>query len=335
LAEDSLIGLWAGEFQKEEKARPYLLRIRQVGDKLSGAMISPRTGGYAFTRGSVDGKTLRIAIERPYKDEEVVFDLRGELDDSGAIRGDLRIAGVEIATYTVRRIPEPAGIWSMRTFLPDRDAPLDSVLTITEGEAGFRAHIKNEETEGELERLGWDDGRIVLAFRTAEGIPIRMAGEFVDNDHLRGRWNVAETDQGGRWEATRRTEPKEVAREKPEAEPKVKPPATPDLAGNWKAIARETEEGDRAFTFTLTGPADALQGKLRGETAGGEAFELALTRSKLEGRRVLLTFELDADGNTLTVDLEGELQPDRSLKGVWKTGDKSGPWSGRRETATF
>ncbi len=85
VAEESLAGRWKAEFVKTERPREYYFAILQEGDKLSGALISPRSGAYPFTSASVGGGKLMIDVKRPYKEEEVVFVIRGAIEVSGQL----------------------------------------------------------------------------------------------------------------------------------------------------------------------------------------------------------------------------------------------------------
>ena len=339
-AEESLTGHWKAEFQKEEVTRDYFLAILQEGSELKGSLISLRTRAYPFTSASVEGKKLSIDIERRYKSEDVVFKIRGEIQENGEIHGTLDIAGELVATIKMWRAPDPVGAWKVKARSLDSDKLYDSLLEIKRTREGYTARFTHEGNELEVRETGWREGRMILAltFPADDGeVPVVMAAEFVDENTIQGEWGIPETDRQSEWSATRvkpiakKPAPEKVAKkeEKKQAPKKAKPRPV-SFVGEWRSVAIIDDDQRAKFTLKLSGKGSDLGGEIAGTTPSGVDFRSKLTSVKVDGRKISFAWEFEADGDTGHIKMEAEVGSDGTLKGYWETDDSEGKWEGQK-----
>lgn len=340
-AEESLTGHWKAEFEKADVTRDYFLAIVQKGNELGGSLISTRTRAYPFTTASVEGKRLSIDIERPYKGEEVVFKIRGEIEENGQIRGTLEIGGERIATIRMWRAPDPVGIWNVKSRSLDSDTIYESVLEIRRTPRGYAARFKHEGKELEVLETGWREGRMIFALRfptdDGEEVPIVMAAEFEDENTIVGEWGIPETDRRSEWSARRvrpvATKPAVEAvtkREEKDVERRQPKPRSVSFAGEWHCTAKVGDGGTVKFVVTIDGKGEERRGEIDGTTPDGIDFKSKLTDLKVDGPRISFRWEFEGDGNVVAIEMAGEVGKDGTLKGVWETNDDEGSWEGRR-----
>ena len=196
-AADSLTGHWMAAFKWPDKERDYHFDLTQDGDKLTGTMNSPRSRrAYPITSGSVDGRKIRIKIEREYKEAEVTFEIQAELGDNGVIEGKVTLSGEEFASLRMERLPDPVGTWNMTAEDPDGGSH-KAVLTLTLTDEGLGGTMTTEKGDVKIQRAGFQRGRLLIALvvPTDEGeMPIVILAGFDNKDTLKGEWFVARED---------------------------------------------------------------------------------------------------------------------------------------------
>ena len=348
-AEETLTGHWRAEFQKKEATRDYFLSISQEGSELAGSLISTRTRAYPFTSGSVDGKKIAIDIERRYKSEDVVFKIRGEIQEDGQIHGTLEIAGELIAAIKMSRAPDPVGAWKVNARSLDSDKVYESLLEIKRTRRGYGAVFTHDGEKLPVREIGWAGGRMImaLAFPTDDReVPVVMAAEFVDQNSIKGEWGVRETDRRSVWSATRveprgKTAPENVARkeEKPEEKreekaerpaPEKEAPHPVSFVGEWRSTASLSDGHRVKFTLELTATDGTLGGEIAGTTPNGVDFRSKLAGVKVEERKISFSWEFERDGDTARITMVAEAGRDGRLRGGWETGDSEGKWEAER-----
>ncbi len=341
-AQESLTGHWKAEFQKEEVTRDYFLAIVQQGRELKGSLISARTRAYPFTSASVEGKKVSIDIERRYKSEDVLFKIRGEIQENGQIHGTLDIAGELVATIKMWRAPDPVGAWNVKARSLDSDELYDSRLEITRTVHGYTARFHHDGEVLKVRETGWAEGRMILAlaFPTNDGdVPVVMFAEFVGENTIKGEWGIPETDRRSEWSATRakpsdkKPAPKNVGNNKETKEAKPAPKKAPrpvSFAGEWRSKAILDDDETVKFTLKLSGQGSDLGGEIAGTAPSGVDFRSKLTSVKVDGRKISFAWEFEADGDTARVEMAAEVASDGMLKGYWETDDGEGKWEGQK-----
>jgi hypothetical protein len=100
-----LAGKWKVTMKLGEDERDYEMNLAQTDGKLSGVMISPRTGEYKFKSATFTGGKLTLEWPREINGNEVVFLYTGQLKDE-QLAGEVVVKGYEDqfkGTWTARK----------------------------------------------------------------------------------------------------------------------------------------------------------------------------------------------------------------------------------------
>ena len=103
------------------------------------------------------------------------------------------------------------------------------------------------------------------------------------------------------------------------------PLAAADVSGNWKISGTVGE-----YPINLTCNLKANGANLTGTCKGGDRPDRAVT-GEVSGQKVHFQYEIEYDGNKMTVSYAGTLQSDSSMKGSVEVSGTSGEFTGKKE----
>ncbi len=326
VADDSVSGRWKLSMQVEQEKKEYDLVLKQEGNKVSGELISPRSGRKdAFDGGSIEGSKLKFEVKRQ---NEEVYACELEKKSAAKFEGKLLVNGrgpIDLVLTRAASSGALVGKWSVISKSRDgQEYP--STLELTE-EAGA---LKGKSTSTALgaialEKAVFDGEKLEIDLTLpieGNNVPFRIAAEFKDPNNLVGRWKTRDADFSGEWTASR--DVPAVAPTKP-AEPAVKPvappapapaptpaaPAVKELSGKWHAIV-VTADGKKSAVFELTAEGDKVSGKVH--TSKGDSD---VKSGKASGKKVEFSFPYKGDQGDIEIKVEAELDAAGALKGRW------------------
>lgn len=337
--ETSLAGKWKLDVISGEESRDYILELVQDGKKVSGDLVSPRSGKHPIRAGTFADGRLRIEVPRDIEGQSVVFLVEAKLAASGKFEGTLSIEGNEVAQVVIARAEapaaalSPAGQWDVTTKTPDGTQEYNSTLEVSAGKDGaLEGKSVSQRGTNALRSLKVDGKKFSFELTLDFGgnaVDFIVRAEFADAQNLRGRWHVKESeDVSGEWNARRAGPPPPAATATakdaaPEKDEKPSP-----FAGRW--FAKTTMPDGRLLRFSLE---IAVAGAKATGKAESKFDALELRDGKVEGRRLSFRITREKDGRTEEVEVWGELGDDGRLKGRWKAPDgEEGEWEGRKAT---
>jgi hypothetical protein len=321
--ETSLSGRWKVLVDPDNAKRDYFLELKQEGNKVSGALISPRSGKYPFDGGSFAEGKLRFKVERKREETTQVLTVEAALKD-GKLEGTVDIDGASLPVLITRAGSPVAGKWNAVSKSPQgQEHP--STLELAE-DAGGALKGKSTGAQGtiDLESVSFDGEKftfeIVLPIQ-GNNVPFVVNATLKDANTLSGRWKTKDADISGEWSATR-----EAA--KPAA-PHAPVEVAKGLAGKWYAVSVLPGQKKMNLQLEIELDGDKVKGKVHMPKQS-----LEIQNGKASGSKVELSVTYRDDSGEVTVKLEGELKPDDEvLSGKWSSGrGEQGEWSGRKRT---
>ena len=317
-AADSLTGHWMAVFKWPDKERDYHFDLTQDGDKLTGTMNSPRSRrAYPITSGSVDGRKIRIKIEREYKKAEVTFEIQAELGDNGVIEGKVTLSGEEFASLRMERLPDPVGTWNMTAEDPDGGSH-KAVLTLTLTDEGLGGTMTTEKGDVKIQRADFQRGRlrVFLVVPTDEGeMPIVIIAGFDNKDTLKGEWLVdregADERIAGTFTATR-----VVAR---------------GIVGDW-ATEAVTNNATIKGQLTVTKKDGKFTGVYKDE-AGEPRDNIKHKSIEVSDKGVTIAMSVNFGENEIDFVIRVAFEDENTLAGKWQVkdaADRTGVWKAKR-----
>jgi hypothetical protein len=322
-ADHDLNGAWKLVVEVGGQSREYALELKQEGEKVSGVLVSPRSGRYPFHGGAFRAGELEITVPRPRENATQRFKVTARLRADGTLAGTLAIDGRAAGEVKLaRRGPSPLGKWLAVAKSPDGGQEYPSTVEIAAG-AGHELKGRNDGQLGvhELRAVKLEGDR--LSFELVlpidgNDVPFIIRARFEGEDRLVGRWQIRERDElAGEW--TARRAPAERAAPPRAAEPKESPspePGASPLAGRWYARSRTPEGEQVEFQLELEVSGAHVSGKAH--TPQGT---LQLRDGKVQGRQAIeLKITVELDGERREVRLKGELKGKERLQGTWRIG---------------
>ncbi len=333
----SIAGVWTAQFELGDQSTEYDLDLTQEGEKVAGAMVSPRSQNrYAIAKGGFKDSTLTLDIPRNFGGQEVTLHVVAKLEKDGRLIGTVGIEGLgegkfeaKLKTPAAPPVPPPAppavspaakrglkGRWKTVTQIGDRD--LAGNLEVTEREGKLHGVSSSERGSLELKSVSVsDDGKAAMTLEI-NGREFKILAAFDGADRLKGRW-VASDDENlsGAWNAER--EPPAPATAKAAEE------AAGPLAGRLGCTTTLPEGRQINFQLLLTAAGEKLTGHMIAHE--GRRFDIQPGSFK-EGK---LAFEVDvigADGQSRHLKFTGTVGAKGQVKGSWNGGDISGDWTG-------
>jgi hypothetical protein len=324
----SITGRWKVSVTTDEGNKEYYLELKHEGDKVNGAVISPRTGTYPFEGGKFSKGVLRLEVERKREETTQKFVIEAKWQDGGRFAGKLVIDGNAAGDITIERAaaesPAPgkspgkspvAGKWNVVTKTADGNE-YTSQLEINEIEKGIAGKSKSQLGEIDVKAISFEGKTLsfdlVLPIN-GNDVAFEIKAELKDADTLAGRWKTKEADFSGDWNAIR---------EKPAAQPTATPAGASPLSGAWYGV---TSQGQDKVNYRLVLEASGvhLTGKIHAHD-----MEFPILEGRADGNKFQFVIEVGDDKQKVKVEgtLEGELVKGRY---VTPSGD-GGEFSARR-----
>ena len=321
--ETSISGRWKVLVDPENAKRDYFLELKQEGNKVSGALISPRSGKYPFDGGTfADGK-LRFKVERKREESTELWTVEAALKD-GKLEGTVDNGTFQAAVLITRAGSPVAGKWKAVSKSPQgQEHP--STLELTEDATGvLKGKSTGELGTIDLEPVAFDGEKftfeIVLPIQ-GNNVTFVVNATLKDANTLSGRWKTKDADISGEWNATREVE-------------KAAPPHPPaevakGLAGKWYAVSVLPDQKKMNIQLELELDGDKVRGKLHMPKQS-----LDIQDGKASGSKIELSVTNHDDKGDFAVKLEGELKEHGEvLAGKWSSArGEQGEWSGRKRT---
>ena len=314
-AAPNLTGRWKAVLTREEQTREYYLDIVHAKNRISGALISPRTGSYPITEAVLEEDELVIAVDRKFEENTRTYRIAGKVKSDREVDAALTVGDRRYGSMKLTKIGNPLGQWKTVATIGDDGRTLESSLSIRATDAGFAGQSKSERGERDAEKVEWrEQEQLHIEFRferDGNEMVIHIGATFDGPNSLKGRWEVEGADASGEWKATRDAEPE-----------------TPKLAGVWETAA-ETENDTYNSQLTIRETAAGLSARYKGEPGEVDYKSAAFKDGELR-----LELELEIEGNPVAFVIRAKIQDDGSLKGRWNVRDNeeaSGNWSARRK----
>jgi len=215
--------------------------------------------------------------------------------------------------------PDPLGTWNA-TF-NTQNGVIPATLKLAKTGEKITGSIASPEGETPVE-AEYKEKTLKVWFNYAGGgggpIPIEMTGT-IDGDTAKGTMTAGGSPAGD-WSATR-----EKAAKAPAA-PAASPAAASSLTGDWN-VSLQLDTITATPSLTLKQDGD----KLTGEYTSQQYGKFPLTGS-VKGTEMTFTVSMSIEGNAISADYNGVIQPDGSIKGgVDLGGAMSGSFTATRK----
>jgi hypothetical protein len=308
-------GRWKVLVKVGEESRDYFLELKQDGDKITGDLISPRSGKYPIAEGTFKDGKLRLKVPRNERTFVVEAELKGE-----KIEGKLLVDGNEEGSVEVtREAPPLAGKWNVVTKAGDRD--YQSTMTLSEEGGALKGKAESQLGVFDMRNLAYREGRFSFELSLpiqGNDVAFAINAELVDANTLRGQWKARDAEFSGEWSAVREVPPEAKKAEAPAGAAPAK-----ELLGDWFGVAPLPDGKKVTFHLHLA----SQEGKHAGKVAAGD-HNLDLANVKFDGARFEAS-HVSADGQG-QVKLVGELKGD-VLEGRWSSADgQAGEFKARK-----
>ncbi len=321
-------GKWNVVAKSPDESNEYpLVLLLEKGKKGFAGHFESELGKHKVTEAGWQGADFKIGFVLPMDGNEIPVQIAVAFEGDNKLVGKWTVEG-DGQQYTgkwsaTREIPKPrfdlAGRWKTFASTSDGNSYEADLVVSREGEKLVGKY------SGQLGDLNYDDvkqdGRVVRLELTAaindNSVTFVVEAEAKGDHRLVGKWIVKGNDEfSGDWKAER----------------EAPPPAAGHaelIAGDWAATSVLPNGNEVEFTLSFAADGERLKGIIDGRRGKND-----LLSPKLQGRTVSFDVEFDRDGQTITVEFEGEVGEDGAIKGKWKVGeDASGDWRAKRKDA--
>lgn len=320
-AAEDISGRWTLVNERGGERKDYTLVLKQEGEKVSGAWVSPRSGRHEITSGSIKEGTLRLEILRKVEETTRTYVVEAAKKAEGRFEGVLAIDGVEAGPAILTRVASPfVGRWNVVSKSPDGSQEYPSTMVLSEAGGGLQGRSKSTQGEIDLSTIQEDGERLRFELTISiDGNPTDFVVEaqLKDPSTLAGQWKTRHGNFSGDWSAKREAVAAAPAPAPPKPEPALAP-ASGDLAGRWFLLTEVPDQGRRSFLLEVTLDGNKAAAKLH-LTAG--PVDAAGTAA---GGRLELRFAIERNGEKMDVTLVGELAGSTQLKGEWRSSGGQG-----------
>ena len=315
-AEESVSGRWKVVVTQGESKKDYYLELKQDGEKVTGALVSPRSGKSPFEVGSLKDKKLRVEVPRKMGENTVLFVVEATFTGSGKLEGKLIVDGTESGTVVVTREGSPlAGKWNVTTKTPQGEEFTSTLEISSEGDA-LKGKVTGRFGSLDLKEMKFDGEKLAAELvMPVDGneTAFVVTATLKDANTLAGTWKVKDADFSGEWTATR------------EAAAAARKPIAKEVAGRWFGVTDVPGQGKIAFSIEIK-----LDGENVAARFGIGGFSADIGQISAEGTRFSATFQYQMGGMTAEVKAVGELK-DSVLSGKWTAqSGETGEWSAQK-----
>ncbi len=336
-AEPSVSGRWKFVIQVEEQKKDYDLELKQDGNKVSGTLISSRSGRKdAFDGGSFAEGKLKFEVKRQ---NEEVYAVEAEQKGPAKFEGKILINGRGPLGLLMSRVSSGAvvGKWNVVSKSPDgQEYP--STLDVTEDGGALKAKATSRLGAIDLTSVAFDGEKLSFEITLpieGNSVAFTVNAEFKDGNKLVGRWKTRDADFTGEWTASREAPAAPAVAAKPAAAAVPPPTSTPaappahpaagGLSGKWYAVSTTPNDGQRSIQLEIAADGNKLTGKLHFRRGS-----IDIQNGKAEGNKIEFTFPFPTGGDDVQVKVEAEVVHE-VLKGKWTAASgESGEITGRK-----